>query len=83
VTVEATQTIGDVDPRAEDECRALVEHSAGEVERCHRILRWMLDEHTYLGPAVGVLPPCLPGDTPKVVSFVGRVSPRSGTRRCK
>jgi hypothetical protein len=26
---------------------ALVEHSAGEVEACHQILRWMLDEHPY------------------------------------
>jgi hypothetical protein len=27
---------------------ALVEHSAGEVEGCHRILQWMLDELLYL-----------------------------------
>jgi hypothetical protein len=48
VAVEATQTVGDADLGAEDEGCALVEHNAGEVERCHRILQWMLDEHPYL-----------------------------------
>jgi hypothetical protein len=48
VAVEATQTVGDADPGAEDEGCALFEHSTGEVEGCHRILRWMLDEHPYL-----------------------------------
>jgi hypothetical protein len=48
MVVEATQTVGDADPGAKDEGCALVEHSAREVERCHRILRWMLDEHPYL-----------------------------------
>jgi alpha/beta superfamily hydrolase len=47
VAVEATRAIGDADPRAEDESCALVEHGTGEIEACHRILRWMLDEHPY------------------------------------
>jgi hypothetical protein len=34
-------------------------------------------------PAVGGLPPRPPRDTLKVVSFVGRMSPRLETRRCK
>jgi hypothetical protein len=33
--------------------------------------------------SVVVLPPRPPRDTPEMVSFVGRVSPRSGPRRCK
>jgi hypothetical protein len=48
MAVEATQTIGDVDPGEEDESCTVVEHGAGEAERCHRVLRWMLDEHPYL-----------------------------------
>jgi hypothetical protein len=32
---------------------------------------------------VGVLPPHPPRDTPRGGEFVGRVSPRSETRRCK
>jgi hypothetical protein len=69
VAVEATQIVGDADLEAEEESCALVEHNAGEVERSHRILRWMFDEHPYLAPAVGVLPPCPPRDTPETVSL--------------
>jgi hypothetical protein len=47
MAIEATRTIGDIDPEAENEGCALVEHSANEVERCHRVLRWMLDEYPY------------------------------------
>jgi hypothetical protein len=54
VVVEATQAVGDIDPRVEDESRALVEHDAGEVERRHRVLQWMLDEHPYLGRQLSV-----------------------------
>jgi hypothetical protein len=54
VAVEATQTIGDADLGAEDESCSHVEHGAGEVERCHRILRWMLDEHPYLAYQLSV-----------------------------
>jgi hypothetical protein len=54
VAVEATQTIGDTDLGAEDESCALVEHSAGEVQRCHRILRWMLDKHPYVAHQLSV-----------------------------
>jgi hypothetical protein len=48
VAVEATQTVGNKDLRAEDETCALVGHNAGEVEECHQILWWMLDERPYL-----------------------------------
>jgi hypothetical protein len=48
VAIEAARTIGDAYPGAEDEGCALVEHSASEVEGCHRTLRWMLDELPYL-----------------------------------
>jgi hypothetical protein len=54
VAVEATRTVGDADLGAIDEGCALVEHSAGEVEGCHRILRWMLDEHPYLARQLSV-----------------------------
>jgi hypothetical protein len=54
VAVEATQTIGDSDLGAEDEIRALVEHSGGEVEGCHRVLRWIFDEHPYLAHQLSV-----------------------------
>jgi hypothetical protein len=48
VVIEATQAAGDADLGAKDESCALIEHGAGEAERCHRVLRWMLDEHPYL-----------------------------------
>jgi hypothetical protein len=54
VAVEATQTVGNADPGAEDEGCALIKHSAGEVERCYRILRWMLDELPYLARQLSV-----------------------------
>jgi hypothetical protein len=30
------------------EHRALIEHNASEVERCHRVLQWIFDEQPYL-----------------------------------
>jgi hypothetical protein len=54
VVVEATQTVGDANSGAKDEGCALVEHNAGEVEGCHRILWWMLDEHPYLARQLSV-----------------------------
>jgi hypothetical protein len=54
VTVEATQTVGGTDPGAEDEGCALVEHVAGEAERCHRVLQWMLNELPYLARQLSV-----------------------------
>jgi hypothetical protein len=51
---EASQTIGDAEPGAEDESHALVEHGTSEVERCQRILRWMLDEHPYMARYLSV-----------------------------
>jgi hypothetical protein len=41
-------TIGDAEPGAEGERHALIEHNADEVKRCHWVLRWMLDDHSYL-----------------------------------
>jgi hypothetical protein len=52
--VEAAQTVGDADLGAEDESCTLVQHNAGQVEGCHRILRWMLDEHPYLASQLSV-----------------------------
>jgi hypothetical protein len=39
VAVEATLIVGDADPGADDESCALIEHVAGEAERCHRVLQ--------------------------------------------
>jgi hypothetical protein len=54
MAVEATRAIGDADPEVENEGCALVKHSAGEVERCHQVLRWMLNEHPYLARYLSV-----------------------------
>jgi hypothetical protein len=54
VVVETTMTIGNAELGAEGERHALIEHSAVEVERCHRVLRWMLDEHPYLAHQLSV-----------------------------
>jgi hypothetical protein len=54
MAVEATQAIGDIDLGAENEDHALIKHNAGEVERCHRVLRLMLDEHPYLACQLSV-----------------------------
>jgi hypothetical protein len=41
-------TICAVTPRAENERRALRGHSTRELERCHRVRRWIFDAHPYL-----------------------------------
>jgi hypothetical protein len=48
VAIEVTTTVGDAETGTEGEHRALIEHSAREVERYHRILQWIFDEHPYL-----------------------------------
>jgi hypothetical protein len=48
VAIEATEAIGDEDPRVEDKSCALIKHGASEAERCPRVLRWMLGQHPYL-----------------------------------
>jgi hypothetical protein len=48
VAVEATVTVGDAEPGAKGKRHAHTEYSAGEVERCHRVLRRIFDEHLYL-----------------------------------
>jgi hypothetical protein len=83
VVVEATQTVGDAELGAEDESCALVEHNSGEVEGCHQILRWMLDEHPYLACQLSVFYRTPINGYPRGGEFAGRVSPRSGTRKCK
>ena len=37
-------TVGNADPKGEDEIRALVEHDNGEVERCHRALPMIIGD---------------------------------------
>jgi hypothetical protein len=54
VAVEATHAVGDAYLGAEDESCVLIEHGAGEPERCHRVLQWMLDEHPYLARQLSV-----------------------------
>jgi hypothetical protein len=80
---EATQAVGDADLGAEDEGCALVEHVAGEAKRCHRIFQWILDEHPYLARQLSVFYRHPTEGYPRGGEFVDRVSPRSGTRRCK
>jgi hypothetical protein len=56
-STETTRTICDADPRAKNKRRALRGHFTSELERCHRVRRWIFDALPYLGaPAVGVLP---------------------------
>jgi hypothetical protein len=44
-STKIARTICDANPRAENECRALRGHSTGELERCHRVRRWIFDAH--------------------------------------
>jgi hypothetical protein len=37
-----------VDPRAKNEHRALEGHGTGELERSHRVHRWIFNAHPYL-----------------------------------
>jgi hypothetical protein len=43
-----TCAVYDADPRAKNERRALGEHGTGELERCHRVRRWIIVAHPYL-----------------------------------
>jgi hypothetical protein len=47
-STKIARTIYDANPRAENERRALRGHSTGELERCHRVRRWIFDVHPYL-----------------------------------
>jgi hypothetical protein len=47
-STETARTICDTDPRAENERRALRGHNTGELERCHRVRRWIFDALPYL-----------------------------------
>jgi hypothetical protein len=47
-STKIARTIYDANPRAENERRALMGHSTGELERCHRVCRWIFDAHPYL-----------------------------------
>jgi hypothetical protein len=83
VAGEAILTFGGADPGAKDESCALVDHAAGEAERCHRVLHWMLDKHPYLAHQLPMFYHTPTEGYPRGGEFVGRVSPRSGTRRYK
>jgi hypothetical protein len=47
VTVEATLTISDGNPGAEDEGGTFFKYNSG-VERCHQVHWWIFDEHPNL-----------------------------------
>jgi hypothetical protein len=83
MVVEAIQAIGDADLGAKDEGCALVEYGVGEVERYHRVLQWMLDEHTYLARQLSVFYRHATKRYLRGSEFVGRVLLRLETRRCK
>jgi hypothetical protein len=48
------RTICDANPRAENKRRALRGHSTGELERCHRVRRWIFDALPYLARQLSV-----------------------------
>jgi hypothetical protein len=54
VAVETTRAVGDANLGAENERCALIEHGAGEAEKYHRVLWWMLDKHSYLARQLSV-----------------------------
>jgi hypothetical protein len=47
-STKIARTICDANPQAENEHRALWGHSTGELERYHRVRRWIFDAHPYL-----------------------------------
>jgi hypothetical protein len=47
-STETARTICDADPRAKNKRRALRGYWPGELERCHRVRRWILDALPYL-----------------------------------
>jgi hypothetical protein len=53
-STKIARTICDANPRAENERRALRGHSTGELERCHRVRRWIFDAHPYLARQLSV-----------------------------
>jgi hypothetical protein len=53
VAIEATAAVGDEDSGAEGG-PALVEHSVGGVERCYRVILWIVDEYSYLARQLSV-----------------------------
>jgi hypothetical protein len=46
--MKIARTIYDANPQTENKHRALRVHSIGELERCHRVHRWIFDAHPYL-----------------------------------
>jgi hypothetical protein len=53
-SMKIAHTICDANPRAENERRALRGHNTGELERCHRVRRWIFDAHPYLACQLSV-----------------------------
>jgi hypothetical protein len=54
---ESTKTAGticDANPQAKNKCRAPRGHNTGELERCHRVRRWIFDAHPYLARQLSV-----------------------------
>jgi hypothetical protein len=52
--METARTICDTDPRAENKRRALRGHITGELERCHRVRRWIFVALPYLAHQLSV-----------------------------
>jgi hypothetical protein len=53
-STKTAHTICDANARAENEHRALRGHSTSELERCHRVRRWIFDAHPYLARQLSV-----------------------------
>jgi hypothetical protein len=51
---ETAHTICDADPRAKNKHRALRGYRPGELERCHRVRRWIFDALPYLARKLSV-----------------------------
>jgi hypothetical protein len=53
-STETARTIYSTDPRAKNKCRVLRGHITGELERCHRVRRWIFDALPYLAHQLSV-----------------------------
>jgi hypothetical protein len=53
-STKIARTICNANPQAENERRALRGHRTGELERYHRVRRWIFDAHPYLARQLSV-----------------------------